>query len=198
MPSREDTRWVIERASAAGFDLCGIVAAEEYPELSRLPEWLARGYAGEMHYLEDSRRLSPERLFEDAKSLIVCGLNYNSSHPFSTEAVPAATAGKSASPRGWISRYAWGDDYHDVLLTKLEDLAAALRARFTGDFQMRAYVDTGPILERVVARHAGLGWQGKNTCLINEDIGSMFFLGVIITSLDLAPSLASAESPPPD
>jgi len=196
--SREHTRWIIERAGAAGFDLCGVVAVEDYPELGLLPEWLARGYAGEMHYLDDPRRLSPERMLAGAKSLIVCGLNYNSSHPASTEAIPTATTGKSDRPRGWISRYAWGDDYHDVLLAKLEDLAAALHAQFPWDFEARAYVDTGPILERVVARHAGLGWQGKNTCLINEEIGSMFFLGVIITSLELAPSLAPGEAPPPD
>lgn len=198
VPSREDTRWILERASSAGFDLCGVVAVEDYPELGRLPEWLARGYAGEMHYLDDPRRLSPERMLEDAKSLIVCGLNYNSPLPFSTEAASAAAPENSEMPRGWISRYAWGDDYHGVLLAKLQELAAGLRVRFAEDFEARAYVDTGPILERVVARHAGLGWQGKNTCLINENTGSMFFLGVIITSLDLAPSLSPGEPPPPD
>jgi epoxyqueuosine reductase len=195
---REDTRWLAERARAVGFELCGVVAAGDFPELGRLPEWLARGYAGEMNYLNDPRRLSPERMLDGAKSLIVCGLNYNTALPFSTEAVAATAGEESENPRGWISRYAWGDDYHDVLLAKLQSLAAALRERFTGEFTARAYVDTGPILERVVAKHAGLGWQAKNTCLINEEIGSMFFLGIIITSLELAPSLAPAEAPPPD
>lgn len=198
MPSREDTRWIIERARTAGFDLCGVVGVEDYPELERLPEWLARGYAGEMDYLDDPRRLSPQRMLKGAKSLIVCGLNYNSPHPPSTEAIVAVAPEDSEKPRGWISRYAWGGDYHDDVLAKLQSLAAGLHLRFDGEFDARAYVDTGPILERVVARHAGLGWQGKNTCLINEEIGSMFFLGVIITSLDLIPSLAPGESLPPD
>lgn len=196
--TREDTRWLVERARAVGFDLCGVVTAGDFPELGRLPEWLARGYAGEMHYLNDPRRLSPERMLEGAKSLIVCGLNYNTVLPLSTEAASASHAEESGNPRGWISRYAWGDDYHDALLAKLQGLVAALRERFTGEFAARAYVDTGPILERVVAKHAGLGWQAKNTCLINEEIGSMFFLGVIITSLELAPSLHAGEAPPPD
>ncbi len=196
--AREDTRWLVESARVVGFDLCGVVPAGDFPELGRLPEWLARGYAGEMHYLDNPRRLSPERMLEGAKSLIVCGLNYNTALPFSTGSGTATPTEESEGPRGWISRYAWGDDYHDVLLTKLQDLVAAMRERFAGEFTARAYVDTGPILERVVAKHAGLGWQVKNTCLINEEIGSMFFLGVIITSLGLAPSLAPAEAPPPD
>ena len=102
-------------------------------------------------------------------------------------------------PRGWISRYAWGDDYHMVIGKKLEQLLAAMRGRISLDpWQARAYVDTGPIDERLAAQQAGLGWQAKNTCLINEKFGSWLFLGVILTSLELAPSNAAPDAPPAD
>ena len=111
----------------------------------------------------------------------------------------AATHRKQArGPRGWISRYAWGDDYHQVLGEKLEALVERLRAEFPEHFEARAYVDTGPVVERVAAKYAGLGWLAKNTCLINEELGSWLFLGVIVTTLELAPSLGAAEMPAPD
>ena len=186
-------------AREAGFELCGIAPVETYPELSRIPEWLARAYHGEMKYLQDPRREDPARVMEGAKSLIVTALPYNRAQPYSTQVSP--TCGDEAS-RGWISRYAWGDDYHDVMKRKLEDLIAALRRELPQQFEARAYVDTGPIHERVAAHHAGLGWLAKNTLLINEHLGSWFFLGVIVTDLDLL-SVSSASSgasrePPPD
>jgi epoxyqueuosine reductase len=179
-----------------GFDLCGIAPAEEFPELSNLDDWLKRGYAGDMRYLHDERRRSPALAMQGARSVIVCALNYNTAFPSSTEA-HAPSAGESG-PAGWISRYAWGDDYHDVLLNKLQTLIANFRKEFPDPFDARAYVDTGPIVERVAAKYAGLGWLAKNTCLINEEIGSLFFLGVIVTTLDLTPSLNKGESPAPD
>lgn len=182
------------RAVALGFDLCGVAPVHGLEELASLPEWLERGYAGEMKYLFDARRASPADVLQGAQSLIVCGLNYNTAAPYSTQAASAAVE----SPRGWISRYAWGDDYHSVLGAKLEELLTQIRAQFTERFDARAYVDTGPIVERVAARHAGLGWLAKNTCLINEQLGSWLFLGVIITTLDLEPSLGRGESPPAD
>ena len=100
--------------------------------------------------------------------------------PYSTEA-----AASGHQERAWISRYAWGEDYHDVVGEKLRSLLAALRSQYGNDFAARWYVDTGPISERAAAKVAGLGWIGKNTCLINKDIGSWLFLGVIITSLAL-------------
>src|SRR5579864_1058411 len=102
----------IELAREAGFDLCGIAPAAEFPELAHLEEWLERGHAGEMRYLHDSRRRSPAQAMRGASSVIVCALNYNTSLLSSTDA--PALAGPQTGPRGWISRYAWGDDYHNV------------------------------------------------------------------------------------
>ena len=180
-----------------GFDLCGVADVTTAAEMGDLREWLERGYAGEMQYLHDDRRPDPRRVVEEARSAIVVALNYNTANPYSTEA--AARGGDEERPRGWISRYAWGDDYHEVLGEKLETLLAAMRAEFAEpDFAARAYVDTGPISERGLAKRAGLGWLAKNTCLINEQLGSWLFLGVIVTTLDLAPTLAPGEPPAPD
>lgn len=186
----------IALARAAGFDLCGIAPAAEFPELAHLAEWLERGHAGEMRYLHDARRRSPALAMQGARSVIVCALNYNTALPSSTES--PALASPQTGPRGWISRYSWGDDYHHVLGEKLEALIQHLRGAFPEPFEARAYVDTGPIVERVAARYAGLGWLAKNTCLINEGLGSWLFLGVIVTTLDLAASLNAVEPPAPD
>jgi epoxyqueuosine reductase len=207
--SAEQTRWIVERALAAGFDLCGVApvahlnaesadqtsdtTADSFPELARLPEWLARGYAGEMKYLHDARRGDPRRVLEGARSLIVVALNYNSR--LHTAGPPENDA---ESPRGWISRYAWGDDYHEVIQQKLHTLMSEMRANFADPFVARAYTDTGPIIERVAAKYAGLGWLAKNTCLINSQLGSWLFLGVIITTLALDPTLAPGEPPSAD
>jgi epoxyqueuosine reductase len=187
----EKSAWVVEQARALGFDLCGVAPATDFPELQHNGEWLSRGYAGEMSYLHDARRRSPTAAMPGARSIIVCALNYNTAHPYSTE-VPANPA------RGWISRYAWGDDYHYVLGEKFDELLAAMRRQFGNEFTARAYVDTGPVTERIAGKYAGLGWLAKNTCLINEQLGSWLFLGVILTSLELAPSLAPPDSPPAD
>ncbi len=189
------TRWITEKARELGFDLCGVVRAEAFEELQRLPEWLSRGYAGEMNYLHDARRADPGRVVTDARSLIVVALNYRTNQGYSTEVPPTRP---DEAPRGWISRYAWGDDYHDVLREKLEVLSAAMRSEFRERFDARAYVDTGPIVERVAAHHAGLGWLAKNTMLINEKLGSWLFLGVIITTLELEPTAGSASELPAD
>lgn len=195
MKSRADTLWVVDRAKSIGFDLCGVVRAEKFPELAHTPEWLARGYAGQMNYLADSRRSDPQRAMPGIRSVIVCALNYHTRHPLSTDLVKQ---NNDSDPRGWISRYAWGDDYHQVLLDKLNALVDFLRQRFVEPFEARAYVDTGPLQERVLAKYAGLGWLGKNTLLLNQTLGSYFFLGAILTTLDLAPTLAATELPPPD
>src|SRR6516225_10105870 len=175
-----DTAWIMGRAKALGFDLCGVVRAEKFAELERYSEWLARGYAGEMRYLE---------------SVIVCALNYNTDYPYSTEAGAGANR---EGPKGWISRYAWGDDYHEVMWEKLNALLAEMREKLPQPLDARAYADTGPVAERVFAKYAGLGWIGKNTLLLNENLGSWLFLGVILTSLELEPSVHEAGVPPPD
>ena len=183
------------QAKSVGFDLCGVVRAEEFPELEKTAEWLSRGYAGEMKYLHDPRREDPCRAMPGVRSVIVCALGYNTDNPLSTAAEPRSP---EEEPRAWVSRYGWGDDYHDVLLERLEALIGRLREQFVEPFEARAYVDTGPIQERVAAKYAGLGWLGKNTLLLNQRIGSYFFLGVILTTLELEPTLCAGEVPAPD
>jgi epoxyqueuosine reductase len=221
MTERHLSAWIAERASALGFDLCGVVSAEKFPELARTEEWLDRGYAGEMKYLADPRRCDPRTAMPGVKSVIVCALNYNTAQPrsihaASTEARADSLSGLSdASPRGWISRYAWGSDYHEVLREKLGLLLAELQercgdgdgedGRHRGDrkdyseiFHARIYADTGPVQERILAKYAGLGWLGKNTLLLNQQLGSYFFLGVILTTLEIPPTLPANTAPPPD
>jgi epoxyqueuosine reductase len=194
MKSGSDTAWIVEKASALGFDLCGVVRAEKFPELELTKEWLALGYAGEMKYLADERRSNPQSVMPGLRSVIVCALNYNS--PASRSIDAFQTPG--AQPNGWISRYAWGQDYHEILQQKLQGLASSLPERFAEPQEARIYADTGPLHERVFAKHAGLGWLGKNTLLLNAKLGSWFFLGVILTTLDIPPTLGPAELPPAD
>jgi epoxyqueuosine reductase len=194
MSARDDTVWIAERAKALGFDLCGVVGAAKFPELAKMEHWLTNGYAGEMKYLFDPRRSDPERAMAGIRSIIVCVLNYNTEHRKSTE----VNDWDADEPRGWISRYAWGDDYHHVVRRKLEALSLELRNRFEKPFEALVYADTGPLHERVFAKYAGLGWIGKNTLLLNQQIGSWFFLGTILTTLDLGSSLGPAELPPAD
>ena len=186
------TQWIGQQASLLGFDLCGVVSADVFPELAHYREWIERGFQGEMKYLEDPRRQNPSLVLDPLRSIIVCALNYNTEAPSSVE---AAVAMRGENSRGWISRYAWGDDYHEVLWTKLNALELLLRQKFREPFLSRAYADTGPVAERVLAKHAGLGWLGKNTLLLNEKLGSWFFLGVILTSLELPASVAAEELP---
>jgi epoxyqueuosine reductase len=195
MKQISDTQWIVAHAKSLGFDLCGVVRAEKFPELANTSQWLASGYAGEMNYLADPRRADPQSAMPGVRSIIVCLLNYNTAQPLSTDLRAHRNDGE---PRGWISRYAWGDDYHEVLQARLNALVEALRERVHEPFEARAYVDTGPVQERVLAKYAGLGWLGKNTLLLNETLGSFFFLGVILTTLDLEPSLATNELPPAD
>jgi epoxyqueuosine reductase len=189
-------------AQAAGFDLCGVAPVTDPPELAHFRPWVEAGRAGEMKYMEarDSQgRLKRESLRHAvpwARSVVVCVINYNASEPYSTQVKDA--------DRGWISRYAWGhEDYHEAVLrrlrlveTALQDAASEERGVLengAADLQTRCYVDTGPIVERVFAKYAGVGWIGKNTCVINQKIGSWIFLGVILTSLELNPDLPAPD-----
>src|SRR5580658_6643791 len=121
------TRWICEQARKIGFDLCGVAAAEAFPELAQVSTWLESGHAGEMNYLHDERRVDPRLALDEARSVIVVALNYNAPQPYSTE---QAGVHDDASPRGWISRYAWGDDYHEVLREKLNALVARMHAHW--------------------------------------------------------------------
>jgi epoxyqueuosine reductase len=196
VPISELTAFVKRAAEDAGFDVCGIAPATDAPELQRFPEWIAAGHAGEMKYLEardeqgDLKRASLARVAPWARSVIVCAINYNTAHPYSTQVHDPS--------RGWISRYAWSrEDYHDAALRRLQEVEATLRQSVPAELQptltTRSYVDTGPIVERVCAKYAGVGWIGKNTCLISQKKGSWLFLGVILTSLDLAPDLPAPD-----
>ncbi len=183
---------VTHAARGAGFDLVGIAPVDDAPELEYFPRWIAAGHAGEMKYLEARdeqgrlKRASLDHAAPWARSVVVCALNYNTAQPYSTQ---------SRDPmRGWISRYAWSrQDYHDALMVRLRQVEAALRNACGSDLVARCYVDTGPIVERVAAKYAGIGWIGKNTCIINQKLGSWLFLGVILTSLDLAPDLPAPD-----
>ena len=173
------SRAVKAKAHELGFDLCGVAPAVDLPELAFLQEWLARGYAGAMGYLERSaaRRTDVRRVLPSAQTVIVTGTNYNTDRPYSTERADPASA--------HVARYAWGDDYHDVILARLQVLTDWMRTSSDAPFEARVYVDTGPVQERVYARHAGIGWIGKNTCIINPGLGSWLFLGEIICTLPL-------------
>jgi epoxyqueuosine reductase len=168
-----------QKARELGFDLCGIAPAADLPELAFFRAWLARGYAGEMAYLQRSadRRADVRSVLPSARSVIVTGTVYNSDVPYSTE---------DAEPdRAHIARYAWGDDYHEVIGRRLQALLDWMREVSVEPIEARAYVDTGPVQERVYAQHAGLGWIGKNCCIINSSIGSWIFLAEIICSVAL-------------
>jgi epoxyqueuosine reductase len=195
MKSVTDTAWIVERARDLGFSLCGVAPVERFPELTTFSEWLERGYGGTMGYLADAKRREPTQVLEGARSVIVCAMNYNTAHSYSSETAAVEGSGEA---RGWISRYAWGRDYHELMWERLNTLAEWLNERFPEPHRSRAYADTGPVAERLFAKYAGLGWLGKNTLLLNEKLGSWFFLGVIFTTLELARSLGPGEMPPAD
>jgi epoxyqueuosine reductase len=179
-----------------GFSAAGLVAlphANEERDGARFAEWVEAGRAGSIGYLErrDEQgsllRQSVKTPFPWARSVVVCSASYNSAEPRST-----AAADEGA---GWVARYAWSSktdergarrpsDYHKVLLKRMKRLEVALHAQY-GEFEARAFVDTGPVVERSLAVAAGLGWTGKNTCLIHPKLGSFGFLAVLLTSLDV-------------
>jgi epoxyqueuosine reductase len=190
--SRTEREWIENCARAKGFALCGVASVpdDESPEAAiaeqRFAEWVLAGRAGEMEYLKRADetggflRGGLRRAIPWARSVVVCAVNYNTEAPRSID--PAA------ADSGWIARYAWsgndgkGSDYHDVLLEKLHSIEAEILGRFGGE--TRCYVDTGPIVERDYAARVGVGWIGKNTCILNQEQGSWLLLGVIVMSLE--------------
>jgi epoxyqueuosine reductase len=200
----------IKRAARdAGFELAGIAPVRDFDELAYFPGWIEAGHAGDMKYLEardEAGRLKRSSLCVAApwaRSVVVCAINYNTAQPYSTQANDPA--------RGWVSRYAWArEDYHDSVLKKLRTIEKQLADAVSAQPQSESpgsqfaasrenalrtwcYVDTGPIVERVYAKYAGVGWIGKNTCVLNQKLGSWLFLGVILTSLELTPDLPTPD-----
>lgn len=178
---------IIARAKECGFDLCGIARADRHPKLAKLAEWVAQGRAGEMTYLAESldERSDVRRTLFSARSVISVAVVYN------TE---SAMEAQSPSPdEVVVARYARGDDYHAVLRTRLRELLRWLADVSGPGLEAVTCVDDGPVQERVYAEAAGLGWIGKNTCVINPTLGSWLFLGEIITNLDLEPDLPGVD-----
>ena len=154
-----------ERALEIGFDLVGISPVGSFPENQFYKEWLARGFAGEMKYMEKEpeRRENVKSVFPEAKSVISCGLNYNTDYPYSIK--------ENDRQKGWISRYAWGDDYHDIMKSRLLILLDFIKRISPRGTKALIYADTGPVLDRVYGKYSGIGWFGKNTCIVNQRIG---------------------------
>jgi epoxyqueuosine reductase len=175
-------------AHECGFELAGVASAEPLREFAWYLEWIRRGMAAGMTYLTGRRadlRCDPHSLLPSAQSILCVGKLYNGPQPYSTEVHNGG--------RAWISRYAWGEDYHVVVRRGLDLLAGKLAARVSEPFEWKAAVDTEPLLQRAYARRAGLGWIGRNCCIINPDSGSWFFLGALLVSLNL-----ELDAPTPD
>ncbi len=171
-----------EQALELGFDRFGIARIENIPAMAHYAAWINKGYHATMEYLarHEEKKCNPELIVENANSIFVCAKNYNAPQPKSTE---------PAKPdRAWISRYAWGDDYHEIIKKNIVELnnywLNLCERRFSG----RYYIDTGPVFERAWAERAGIGWSGKNCCIINRELGSWLFLAVIITDAEFQPS----------
>jgi epoxyqueuosine reductase len=167
---------LVSFARQIGFDSCRIVACTPPKHATEFREWLREGAHGEMNYMErgGEKRCDPQKVLPGAQSIVVLALNY-----FQGEQVH-----RSENAKGKIARYAWGDDYHQVAESKLDKIDTFLRDL---GGQQKCYVDTGPILERDHAAQAGIGWHGKNTMLIDERLGTWFFLAEILTTLELTP-----------
>jgi len=170
-PSEQIKRW----GRDLGLTQVGIASLHTPPDFTLHQTWLDQGYAANMDWMHDPRRLDPQRVLPSARSLIVVGQNYYTPHDHSRD------------PRiGKISRYAWGRDYHRVLGKRLKALCLQIQDTYPGS-QSRWYVDTGPVAEKSWAQQAGVGWIGKNSLVLTRNYGSWIFLGVVFTSLVLDP-----------
>ena len=172
-------------ARQIGFDSCRVAACTTPAHANEFREWLRQGAHGEMEYMRrgEEKRCDPQKILPGAKSIVLLALNYfQGNESQRSPACATLRRGKQTAARGKIARYAWGDDYHGVIEAKLDEID-----QFLSDFggQQKCYVDTGPILERDHAAQAGIGWHGKNTMLIDERLGTWFFLGEILTTLEL-------------
>lgn len=175
MDKNATSHFIKTKAANLGFSFCGIAKADFLEEEApRLEEWLHRGYQGKMNYLENyfDKRLDPRLLVDGAKSVISVGYNY----------FPQQDLAQNEALK--IAKYAYGEDYHYVVKDKLKELLAAIQAE-VGDIHGRAFVDSAPVLERPWAQRAGNGWVGKNSLLLNKQMGSFFFLAELIIDLEL-------------
>jgi epoxyqueuosine reductase len=184
IPATEVKAQLVAFAKAIGFDLCRVTSCKAPPHANQFREWLREGAHGEMNYMQrgEEKRCDPQKVLSAARSIVIVAINYfhrNAPH----SSAPTGNTGR-------IARYAWGDDYHDVVAAKLERLDEFLLS-FGG--QQKCYADTGPVLERDHAGEAGIGWHGKSTMLIHERLGTWFFLAEIFTTLELP-----ADAPVPD
>lgn len=176
----ELNKYVKSLAAIQGFERCGVVRAIPIGRSEYVRGWIDADRAGSMDYIEKyfDQRVNPGLLLDGARSVVVCALQYYQTDP-----------GQAAdeSVRGRVARYAWGDDYHEVIKAKLFALADRMRAELSESFESKACVDTAPLLEREVAAAAGIGWIGKNTMVLNQQLGSYFFLGALVTTLEIEP-----------
>lgn len=172
------TERIKAHATALGFDLVGASPVERPAHAESFAEWLRRGYHGEMQYMARTAdaRVDPGHLLPWARSIVSVGLSYNT--PWERKSAPEGI-------RGWISRYAWGEDYHDVMQAKLLRLLDFVRQEAGPEVKGRVFVDAGPVMDRAVGARAGIGWYGKNTNLLSPRIGSFFFLGELFLGLEL-------------
>lgn len=190
---------VIGLASELGFDVCRFAKADAPEHAQEFRDWLADGAAGEMEYLtrNAARRCDPQQVLPGAKTVIALAMNYfqgerPTTHVILSEVEGARPAAFKVAPRndGRIARYAWGDDYHELIERRLRKLDAFLQTH--GGVQ-KCYVDTGPMLERDYAATAGVGWHGKSTMLLNRELGTWFFLAEILTTLEFEPDAPQAN-----
>lgn len=178
-------------ARSLGFDLVGVTSPDPPAHVEFYERWLSAGYHGSMAYLATERarerRRDPRLILPDCRSIIVLGMRY---YPAPQIGWRQGATADDASPErltGQVAAYAWGEDYHDVLAERLDELVAFIEKEIGASLAQRRYTDTGPVLERDLAQRAGLGWIGKNTCLINPSQGSYFFLAEIFLDIDLEP-----------
>ncbi len=183
MSPAEGSHVIKQIAADSGFDRAGVTRALPIGRAASVEQWIAAGYAGRMQYLERPERTDPRKLLEGARSVIVLACNYHQ---------PAMPAPEEA-PTGRVAMYAWGDDYHEIIKKKLWRLIDRLHEAFDEPFEARPCVDTAPVIERELSAAAGVGWIGKNTLVLHQDLGSYFFLAEIVTTLELAP-----DAPVPD
>ncbi len=194
-------------AAEVGFERCGVAKAAAIGRGDYVRWWLDQGMAGSMEYLHRhlEKRLDPRELLPGAKSAIVVALVYKQPANQSRDREGAVSDPQTASPltkggprgvrepRGRVAMYAWGEDYHDVLRDKLREMEKRMRAQVSEPFECRICVDTAPIIERELAAAAGIGWIAKNTLVIDPELGSYFFLGVMLTTLDIVADKPMAD-----